>query len=96
MVKTTRNTPYAKKKESEETYQENTRIDRRLKIETRFGYAVRKYRIEGQLTQADLAHKCKYHQNYISDIESGKRNVTLRVAETVAKALGVQVKDLLT
>lgn len=87
-------TPSAVKKEWRTQERAEPIIDKRLRIETRFGLHVRMYRRRRQLTQAELAYLCDVHQNYISDIESGKRNVTLRVVETLAKALGVQAKDL--
>lgn len=68
--------------------------DKRMRIETRFGQRVRMYRKQRHLTQDQLANKCGLNQNYVSDIETGKRNVTLRVIDNIAKALGVQVEDL--
>lgn len=86
-------TPSAKDKEWMKE-KDRVKVDERMRIETRFGRHVQIYRKKRQLTQAELAALCNVHQNYISDIEAGKRNVTLRVLGIVAKALGVQVKDL--
>lgn len=78
-----------KQKQVEQPYKR-----KRMRIESRFGQHVRLYRKQRHLTQAQLGERCELNQNYISEIESGKRNVTLRVLENMAKALGVRAEDL--
>lgn len=78
-----------------ERRQKECRGDQRLRIEARFGRNVRSLRKQRHLTQEELAALCHVHQHYISDIERGVRNVSLRVVETIARALGVHEKDLL-
>ena len=63
-------------------------------IEKRFGERVRILRIQRSMTQEDLAFLCHVHQHYISDIECGKRNVTLKVVEKIALALRVKEHEL--
>lgn len=63
-------------------------------IETRFGRNVRRLRRQQHLTQEDLADLCGFQQHYISDVELGKRNVSLRVVELLAKALRVDEREL--
>lgn len=75
--------------------QKECRGDQRLRIESRFGRNVRTIRKQRHFTQEELAALCHVHQHYISDIERGERNVSLRVVETIARALGVHEKDLL-
>ena len=87
-------TPNVSKKELERR-QKECRGDQRLRIEARFGRKVRSLRKQRHLTQEELAALCHVHQHYISDIERGVRNVSLRVVETIARALGVHEKDLL-
>ena len=87
-------TPNVSKKELERRKKE-CRGDQRLRIEARFGRNVRSLRKQRHLTQEELAALCHVHQHYISDIERGVRNVSLRVVETIARALGVHEKDLL-
>ena len=60
----------------------------------RFGEAVRRRRCKLQLTQEVLAQKAMLHRTYIGDIERGRRNVALRNAERLAKALGVELSSL--
>ncbi|MCB7330686.1 helix-turn-helix domain-containing protein [Longicatena caecimuris] len=87
-------TPNVSKKELERR-QKECRGDQRLRIEARFGRNVRSLRKQRHLTQEELAALCHVHQHYISDIERGVRNVSLRVVGTIARALGVHEKDLL-
>ena len=87
-------TPNVSKKELERR-QKECRGDQRLRIEARFGRNVRSLRKQRHLTQEELAALCHVHQHYISDIERGVRNVSLRVVETIARAFGVHEKDLL-
>ena len=87
-------TPNVSKKELERR-QKECRGDQRLRIEARFGRNARSLRKQRHLTQEELAALCHVHQHYISDIERGVRNVSLRVVETIARALGVHEKDLL-
>ena len=85
-------TPNVSKKELERR-QKECRGDQRLRIEARFGVNVKLLRRKRCITQVELAKRCGLHQNYISEIEHGKRNVTLRVIETIAKALEVHEKE---
>ena len=59
----------------------------RSDIAVRFGQAVRKLRLEQKLSQEELAERCDLHRTYISDIELGKRNVSLENIERIATAL---------
>lgn len=66
-----------------------------MDILKRFGQRVREKRTALRLSQEDFADKCNLDRTYISGIERGKRNVALRNVETIAKALGVSVADLM-
>lgn len=94
-LKTALDTQSAFEKElNREESAEHLTIDKRMRIETRFGLYVRMHRKQRHFTQIELANLCELNQNYISDIECGKRNVTLRVVENIAKALGVGPEEL--
>ena len=56
-------------------------------IAARFGLAVRKLRLAQKISQEELAERCGLHRTYISDIELGKRNVSLENIERIATAL---------
>ena len=59
-----------------------------------FGSKVRKNRLKKNLSQEKLAELANLHRTYISQIESGKRNVALKNIEKIAKALDIKVKEL--
>ena len=60
-----------------------------------FGAAVRIRREELQLSQEALGYKAKVHRTYVSDIERGARNPTVRVIWKLANALETQPSVLL-
>ena len=62
-------------------------------IAVRFGQAVRKLRQERKISQEELAERCGLHRTYISDIELGKRNVSLENIERIAAALNQSLSD---
>lgn len=51
---------------------------------------------EKELTQEELAERSGFSQQYISDLECGKRNPTIVTIYEVAQALGVSHLDLVT
>ncbi len=65
-----------------------------MNVLMRFGEAVRKLRQERQISQEEFADLCGLHRTYISDIELGKRNVSLENIEKIAVALGISISDL--
>ena len=62
--------------------------------EVDFGENVRRVRKRAGLTQEHLASVSGIHVSYISGVETGKRNPTLRVILTLSSALGVKPADL--
>lgn len=60
-----------------------------------FGKRIRDLRIEKNLSQEALAHKSNLDRTYISDIEKGKRNVSLLVLEKLASGLELELSDLI-
>ena len=60
-----------------------------------FGGNVQKYRKERQVSQEKLAELAGVHRTYIGMIERAEKNITLCNMEKIAKALGVEIKDLL-
>ncbi len=47
------------------------------------------------LSQEAFAEKADLHRTYIADIERGKRNVSLRNIEKIARALNLSVAELM-
>lgn len=60
-----------------------------------FGRNVRKARLAKGWSQEQLAFEANLQRSYISEIETGKRNPTLDVVETIARVLEVRVIELL-
>lgn len=95
MAKRNVNTPCAIEKERiKQKANTEQEVDGRLRLEARFGKHIRYYRKMHHYTQEELAIACNMHQNYISGIEAGKRNISLRAIDVLAKALGVPAKKL--
>jgi transcriptional regulator with XRE-family HTH domain len=59
------------------------------------GRNVRGIRLEKGLTQEQFADVSGFSQQYISGLESGKRNPTVLTLHELAQALGVKPIDLL-
>lgn len=60
-----------------------------------FGTNVQKFRKERNLSQEKLAEFAGLHRTYIGMIERAEKNITLCNMEKIAKALGVNICDLL-
>lgn len=45
-------------------------------------------------SQEELAFRCSVSKNYISDVERGKRNVSLKAIEKIARGLEVEIYEL--
>ena len=60
------------------------------------GTNIKKFRINKNLSQYELAQKCGVTQAYIAYLENGERkNPTTEVISLIATALGVTINDLL-
>lgn len=66
-----------------------------LTISAKFGKKVKEVRLKKKLSQGDLAKILDVQPAYISSVERGVRNISIGGVEKIAKALGVQLKDLL-
>ena len=61
-----------------------------------FGANLKAARLKAGLTQAQLADAAGLLQQYVSLVESGKQNVTLTTAQTLARVVNRDVRTLLT
>lgn len=61
-----------------------------------FGANVRRVRTEKHMTQERLAEAAGLHPNYISSVERGERNISIRNIERLARALNVPMAYLVT
>jgi transcriptional regulator with XRE-family HTH domain len=65
-----------------------------MDVKARFGKKIRGIRLSKKLSQEKLALIANIDRTYIPSIEKGERNVSIGVAEKLAKALGVQLFEL--
>jgi transcriptional regulator with XRE-family HTH domain len=59
------------------------------------GERIRQLRTERGWRQIDLAEEAGIHENYVSDLEQGHKEVCLRTLQTIAKAFDLTVAELL-
>jgi transcriptional regulator with XRE-family HTH domain len=60
-----------------------------------FGIVLRKHRLAMKISQEALSEKADIHPTHVSLIERFERNPSLNVAESLAKALGVSLSELI-
>ena len=63
-------------------------------IRVAYGKAVRAIRQNKKISQEELGDLCGLHRTYISDIELGKRNVSLENIDKIAHALQMKKSEL--
>lgn len=60
----------------------------------KYGQVVRTIRQSKNISQEHLADLCGLHRTYISDVELGKRNVSLENIEKIAYALETNMSTI--
>jgi transcriptional regulator with XRE-family HTH domain len=65
-----------------------------MDIRLKFGLRVKELRLERKLSQEALANLAGIDRTYMPGIEKGERNVSITVAEKLAIALKVELKEL--
>lgn len=65
-----------------------------LTIEQKFGRRIKELRVRQSISQEELAFRCHLSKNYVSDVERGTRNVSLKAIEKFAIGLQVKTSDL--
>lgn len=63
-------------------------------IHMRYGRVIRNLRQQKNISQEELADLCGLHRTYISDVELGKRNVSLENIERISNALSVSLTEI--
>jgi len=66
-----------------------------MDISTRVRKRIKDIRLEKKLSQGDIAKILGIHSTYISQIERGVRNPTIKNIEKIAKALDIHINELL-
>ena len=64
-------------------------------VSKQFGQRARVIRLKQGLSQGDVAKRLNVHRSYISGIERGIRNPSLKVIQRIAKALEVPMEKLI-
>lgn len=60
-----------------------------------FGDNMRIRRLELNISQEELSFRAGLHRNYVSDVERGTRNVSIKAMEKIAKGLDTSLYELL-
>ena len=63
-------------------------------FESALGAVIKRRRLEQNLSQEELAARCKLHRTYISSVERGQRNVSLVNIVVIAQALDAKASEL--
>ena len=63
-------------------------------VELIFGERVRSLRKIIKISQDELAYRSGLHRNYISDVERGTRDISLKAIYKIARGLNVSVEAL--
>lgn len=66
----------------------------KIAIEKRLGISVKNWRSRLEIPQEELARRSGFNRSYISDIERGSRNISLKGIEKLAEALGISIATL--
>lgn len=70
-------------------------IKRNNKIPKLFGKRLKEIRTKKKMSQGDIARALGVDRSYISGVERGVRNPSLKNIERIARALGVDLSELL-
>ena len=64
-----------------------------MDIKQKVGNRIRELRKELELSQEALALKAEVDRTYVTDVENGRRNVSLEILERLIKALNVSIAE---
>jgi len=64
-------------------------------ISSKLGQNMKRIRTKKNMSQGDIARALEVDRGYISNIENGKKNLTLATIQKLANALGVSADELL-
>jgi transcriptional regulator with XRE-family HTH domain len=65
-----------------------------MDVRARVGLNVQEARRERGLSQEELADRAAVHQTYLSGVERGTRNPTILILQKIARALKLDLEDL--
>lgn len=64
------------------------------RLQNRVGKRIRDIRISKGVSQSQLALMTSMTKSYMSEIEAGKKNLTLRTLQKIATSLGITLEDI--
>ena len=65
-----------------------------MSIQKKLGKAIVLLRKEKGLSQESFAYDAGIDRRYMSDIENGKRNISLDILERISQKLGLKISEL--
>ena len=65
-----------------------------MNLQRKFGIVLKELRLEKGLSQESLANQSDIDRTYISDIENGERNISLKIIERLAETLQISLSEL--
>ena len=65
-----------------------------MNVNKQLGMRVRYLREQKKMTLEDLSFEANVNKNYLSDLERGNRNPTVKILERIAAALGITLEEL--
>lgn len=65
-----------------------------LSIQAKFGKTIALIRNEKGISQEALAHRCGFDRTYLSGIERGKRNLSIKNIDRLAYSLEMPISEL--
>ena len=65
-----------------------------MDINKQLGMRIKYLRSLRKWSQEDLALEAEINKNYLSDLERGSRNPTVKVVEKIAKAFNITISEL--
>lgn len=64
-----------------------------MDLKEKVGLRIRQLRKEQELSQEALGYKAEVDRTYVTDVENGRRNVSVEILERLIKALETSVAD---
>ena len=65
-----------------------------MNVNKQLGMRVRYLREQRKMTLEDLAFEANINKNYLSDLERGNRNPTVKILERITLALDISLEEL--
>jgi transcriptional regulator with XRE-family HTH domain len=65
-----------------------------MNLQRKFGLVLKELRLEKRLSQESLANQSDIDRTYISDIEKGERNISLKIIEQLSGTLQISLSEL--